>query len=512
MIVSLSVHHPVRRTKRPAGNNHVSRCHCAATDLALCPHDHELIRNSTSSSTPKSVGINIISRSSSGVDITPSGQRTSTHVSTLHRIARRGPLRHRDFRLLLGGAAVSQVGAQVALVALPLVAVVSLNASAFEVGLLTAAETAAFLLIGLPAGAWVDRMRRLPILIRADLVRAAVMTTVPLAAVAGVLTMAQLYAVALITGFATVFFDVSHQSYLPRLLPRDQLVTGNGALETARSVAQVTGPGLGGWLVQILGAPLAIGVDALGYLASALFLWGIRTHEPQPEPTPGVTLRTQVAEGIAFVARHEILRMIAVATGVANFFTAMLVSVQTVFVVRVLELPPAALGLLLSAAAVGGLAGALCAGAAARVLGQARVIWLSPVVTGPFALLWPLAGHGAAAAWFALGSGVVFFGAVVYNVAQVSFRQLLCPDELLGRVNATLRFMIWGTMPLGALAGGAIAGTAGPRTAVWVCAIGVLVVPVPLLLSPLRRLRDLPDPAADADRTTRSSRQASSPL
>lgn len=431
---------------------------------------------------------------------------------TFRSIAYRRPLRHRDFRLLLGGAAVSQVGAHVTLVALPLVAVVYLEASAFEVGLLTAAETAAFLLIGLPAGAWVDRMRRLPILIRADLVRAAVMVSVPLATVAGRLTMVQLYVVALITGVATVFFDVAHQSYLPRLLPRDQLVAGNGALETARSAAQVAGPGLGGWLVQVLGAPLTILANALGYLASALFLRGIRTREPQPEPTPGLSLRSQVAEGIAFVARHRILRMIAMATAVANFFTAMLVSVQTVFLVRVLELPPAALGLLLSAAAVGGLGGALFAGAAARMVGQARVIWLSTVVTGPFALLWPLAGHGAVAGWFALGSGVVFFGAVVYNVAQVSFRQLLCPDELLGRVNATLRFMVWGTMPLGALAGGAIAGAAGPRTAVWVCAVGMLAVPVPLLLSPLRRLRDLPDPAADADRSMQSSRRTSSSL
>ncbi|WP_280464858.1 MFS transporter [Nocardia brasiliensis] len=403
-------------------------------------------------------------------------------------------LRRRNFRLLLGGAAASQVGAQVTLVALPLVAVLALDVSAFEVGLLTAAETSAFLLIGLPAGAWVDRMRRLPVLIRADLVRAATMLSVPLAAVAGVLTMTQLYMVALITGGATVFFDVAHQSFLPRLLPREHLVAGNGALETARSAAQVTGPGLGGWLVQVLGAPLAILADAFGYLVSAVFLSAIRVQEQPPKREARAALRIQIAEGIAFVARHRILRMIALATAIANFFNAMLVSVQTVFLVRVLELPAAALGLYMSAAAAGGLAGALCAGMAAKLVGQARIIWLSTVLTGPFALLWPLAGKGAAAGWFALGSGAVFFGAVIYNVAQVGFRQMLCPDELLGRMNATLRFVVWGTMPLGALLGGAVAGTWGPRTAVWVCAIGILVVPIPLLLSPLRRLRDLPEP------------------
>ncbi|MEU7205773.1 MFS transporter [Streptomyces sp. NPDC045470] len=403
-----------------------------------------------------------------------------------------GLLRHRDFRLLLAGAAASQAGTQVALVALPLVAVVGLHASAFEVGLLTAAETAAFLLIGLPAGAWVDRVRRLPLLIRTDVVRAVAMGSVPLAAACHALTMAQLYVVAFVTGVATVFFDVAHQSYLPRVLPGPRLVAGNGALETARSAAQVAGPGLGGGIVQLLGPPVAVLANAAGYLASALFLRGIRVREPEPEVTPGVSLSAQVKEGLAFVLRHPVLRMIALTTGVANFFSAMLVAVQTVFLTRELGLPPGVLGLMLSASAVGGLSGALCAGTVARRLGQARIIWLAPLVTGPFALLWPLSGHGAAAGWFALGSGAVFFGAVVYNVAQVSFRQLLCPDALLGRMNATLRFMVWGTMPLGALAGGSIAGAAGPLAAVWVCAVGFLLVPIPLLLSPLRKLRDLP--------------------
>ncbi|KOT32131.1 MFS transporter [Streptomyces rimosus subsp. rimosus] len=405
--------------------------------------------------------------------------------------------------MLLAGAAASQAGTQVALVALPLVAVVGLRASAFEVGLLTAAETAAFLLIGLPAGAWVDRVRRLPLLIRTDVVRAVAMGSVPLAALCHVLTMAQLYVVAFVTGVATVFFDVAHQSYLPRVLPGPQLVAGNGALETARSAAQVAGPGLGGGIVQLLGPPVAVLANAAGYLASALFLRGIRVREPEPEAAAGGSLGAQVKEGLAFVLRHPVLRVIALTTGVANFFSAMLVAVQTVFLTRELGLPPGVLGLMLSASAVGGLAGALCAGPVARRLGQARIIWLAPVVTGPFALLWPLSGQGAAAGWFALGSGAVFFGAVVYNVAQVSFRQLLCPDALLGRMNATLRFMVWGTMPLGALAGGAVAEAAGSRAAVWVCAAGFLLVPVPLLLSPLRKLRDLPagtGPAA-ADET-----------
>ncbi|MEU8890890.1 MFS transporter [Streptomyces sp. NPDC048442] len=415
-------------------------------------------------------------------------------MPTSSQAAPGGLLRLRDFRLLLAGAAASQVGAQVTLVALPLVAVLELRAPAFQVGLLTAAETAAFLLIGLPAGAWVDRMRKRSLMIRADLVRAAAMASVPLAAVAGVLTMGQLYLVALVTGVATVFFDVAHQSYLPQLLPREQLVAGNGALETVRSSAQVAGPGLGGGLVQLVGAHLAIVADAIGYAVSALFLMAIRQPESKPEPVPGASLRKDVGEGLRFVLGHPLLRVIAAATGLANFFAAVLMATQTVYLVRVLGLQPGVLGLMLSASAVGGLAGALCAGPIARRFGQARVIWLAPLTTGLFALLWPLSGKGAAAALFAVASGVVFFGAVVYNVAQVSFRQMLCPPRLLGRMNATLRFMMWGTLPLGALVGGAIADGFGARAALWVCAVGFLVVPLPLLLSPLRTMRDLPDP------------------
>ncbi|WP_033819255.1 MFS transporter, partial [Kitasatospora sp. MBT63] len=413
-------------------------------------------------------------------------------MNIIQRLGRGPLLRHRDFRLLLSGAATSQFGSQVTLVALPLVAVLELDASPFQVGLLTAAETAAFLLVGLPAGAWLDRVRRLPVLIRADLVRCLAVASVPLAAVTDVLTMAQLYVVALVTGVATVFFDVAHQSFLPQLLPREQLVSGNGALETVRSVAQVGGPGLGGGLVQLLGAPLAIVADALGYLSSALLLLGIRTREPAPQPVPGSSLRAEIGEGIGFVLRHPLLRVIAAATAASNLFSALLMAVQTVFWVRVLDLSPGAIGLLLSVSALGGLAGALCAGPLAKLVGQARLIWLSALVSAPFALLWPLSGRGAGVLLFGTASAVVLFGAVAYNVAQVSFRQAICPPALLGRVNATMRFLVWGTMPLGALAGGAIAASAGARNALWVCALGFLVVPLPLLLSPLRTLRDLP--------------------
>ncbi|MFG2234260.1 MFS transporter [Streptomyces sp. NPDC048723] len=420
-------------------------------------------------------------------------------MSDTSRAASGGPLRLRDFRLLLAGAATGQLGAQVTLVALPLVAVLELDAPAFQVGLLTAAETAAFLLVGLPAGALTDRMRKRPLMIRADLVRAVAMASIPVAALADVLTMAQLYLVALVTGVATVFFDVAHQSYLPQILPRDQLVAGNGALETVRSTAQVTGPGIGGGLVQLVGAQFAVIVDAIGYVLSALFLLRVERAEEAPEPAAaGGSLRKEIGEGVRFVFGHPLLRVIALTTGLANFCTAVLMATQTVHLVRVVGLEAGGLGLVLSASAVGGLLGALCAGRLAARLGQARVMLLSVLVTGPFALLWPLSGNGVpGAVLFAAGSAVVSFGAVVYNVAQVSFRQGMCPPRLLGRMNATLRFLMWGTLPLGALLGGALAQSYGSRTALACCAVGILAVPLPLLLSPLRRMRDLPGPQED---------------
>lgn len=422
-------------------------------------------------------------------------------MSDTSRATPGGPLRLRDFRLLLAGAATGQLGAQVTLVALPLVAVLELDAPAFQVGLLTAAETAAFLLVGLPAGALTDRMRKRPLMIRADLLRAVAMASIPAAALIGALTMAQLYVVALVTGVATVFFDVAHQSYLPQILPRDQLVAGNGALETVRSTAHVTGPGIGGGLVQLVGAQFAVIVDAVGYLLSALFLQRVRRTEEAPEPAAaGGSLRKEIGEGIRFVFGHPLLRVIALTTGLANFCTAVLMATQTVHLVRVVGLQAGGLGLVLSASAVGGLLGAVCAGRLAAGLGQARVMLLSVLVTGPFALLWPLSGHGLlGAVLFAAGSAVVSFGAVVYNVAQVSFRQGMCPPRLLGRMNATLRFLMWGTLPLGALLGGALAQSYGSRTALAWCAVGILAVPLPLLLSPLRRMRDLPGPHDDAD-------------
>ncbi|SFW90131.1 MFS transporter [Amycolatopsis australiensis] len=408
----------------------------------------------------------------------------------------RGSLfRHADFRRLWAGDTASQLGTNVGYTAIPLLAAVTLAATPFEMGLLTAAETTAFLLIGLPAGVWVDRLRRRRVMLAADFTRFVLLTTVPLAWWAGVLTLAQLLVVVLCTGVATVFFDVAYQSYLPSLVGREHLLEGNTKLQSVQSVAQIAGPSGAGVLVQLVSAANTVLITGLGYLTSALFLLRIRTVEPQPERDGHARLLPQIAEGLRFVFSDKPLRAIVGTTATANFFNSALMAVQVLFLTRTAGLPPAAVGVLLAAGGAGGILGALCSGTLTRRIGQARAIWLVPLFTMPGHLLVPLAAPGWRLGLAGLGLVAGGFGIIVYNVAQVSYRQAICPDRLLGRMNASVRFVVWGTMPLGGLLGGGLGEWLGLRGAVWVAVAGEVAAVLWVLWSPLRRMRDLPTEA-----------------
>lgn len=401
-----------------------------------------------------------------------------------------------DFRRLWIGQSISELGSQVTTLALPLAAVLVLHASTFQVGLLTTAGYAAFLLVGLPAGAWVDRLRRRPVMIAADVLRAVTLASVPVAYGLGGLTLAQLYAVAFLTGAASVFFDVAYMSYLPGLVGLDYLVEANAKLQVSVSLAQVGGPSAAGLLVGALSAPVAFVADAASFVVSVVSLAAIRQREPGPERTGGRGIGAEVAEGVAFVARQPVLRMIAGCTSTWNLFSSAIYAIAVVFLVRQVHLDASTIGLIMSAGAIGGVGGGLIAARLRRWLGSARVIWLSAVATAPFALLIPATFPGPGLALFGVATFVTSFGGVVYNVNQASFRQLLCPPPLLGRMNATVRFIVWGTIPLGGLLGGALGGWLGNREAILVSAAGVALAPVWLLASPLLRMRDTPDLAA----------------
>lgn len=407
--------------------------------------------------------------------------------------ARLGLLRDHDYRQLWVSTTVSQLGFQVTQLAVTLVAIDHLGVGEAQAGLLVAAQSAAFLLVGLPAGAWVDRMRRRRVLVVADVGRGLLLASVPLAWWAGVLTLWQLYAVALAHGVLTVFFDVAYQSYLPHLVGRERLVEGNAKLEAVRATSQVAGPSLAGQVIRLLGAPLALLVDAVAMAASAVLYARIRKPEPRPERPGGGRLRHEIAEGLRFVLGHRLLRAITACTGTFNFFSAVSSAMLLFYLRREVALDPGAIGLVLSILAAGGVLGAVVARPFARWVGQGRAIWMSVAFLSPFMLLLPLVESPGWLLWVAAAAGAVSSaGGVVYNVTQVSFRQAITPDRLLGRMNASVRFLVWGTMPVGGLVGAWLGAWCGARLTLLIGLLGTCVAFLPVFLSPLRTMRSLP--------------------
>ena len=415
-------------------------------------------------------------------------------------VRRRGGLwHHLDFRRLWIGETVSQFGSAISQLALPLVAILVLHASTFEVGLIATFEMLAFLVVGLPAGAWVDRMRYRRVLIVNDVVRFAALGSIPLFRLLGILTIGQLYVVALVVSVSTVFFDVAYQSYLPELVDRDALVEGNAKLQASESVSQVAAPAVGGVLIQALTAPYAVLLDAISFLWSASWVTAIKARVPKPERKPDRHLGREIGEGLKFVTGNRMLRSIAMCTGSGNFFNSMIGAVIFVLLARDLHLSAGVIGLLTSLAAMGGLVGSLIAARFARWVGQGPAIWIAALAFAPGAFAAPFLHRNWTLALFAAGSLLTWVANVVYNITQVSFRQALCPPPLLGRMNASMRFLVWGTMPFGAFLGGILGSSIGVRHTLLIGAIGGCFAFVPVFLSPLRTMRELPKYVSDVE-------------
>jgi MFS family permease len=414
---------------------------------------------------------------------------------------------HPDFLKLWSAETVSQLGSQVSQLAIPFVALGVLNASTFEIALLNVVEMLPFLLIGLVAGVWVDRLRRRPILIAGDLGRAALLATIPIAYLLNVLTMIQLYVVGASVGALTVFFDVAYQSYLPSLVERDQLQEGNAKLEISRAGAQVVGPGLAGVLIGIVRAPFAVVLDALSFLGSGLFILWIRRPEPPPDallaagaPRPG--FRAEMAEGLRWVLGSPYLRSIAACTGSSNLFSSITFAVLLVFAVRLMGMTAEGIGLAFSIGSLGALLGAVSANRISERLGVGRTIVLFAAIGGPPEIIFALAPVGTAqpvlVGLVALMGFLGGLGSVVYNVAQVSFRQAITPTRLQGRMNATMRWIVWGTMPIGGIIGGLMGTFIGVRETILLGGIGGSLVFLPVLFSPVRGIRTMPEPLHEA--------------
>ncbi len=399
---------------------------------------------------------------------------------------------------LWAGHTISRFGSEISQLAIPLTAALVLNASPAQMGLLGAFEFAPFLLLSLFAGVWVDRLPRRPILIVSDFGRALLLGTIPLAALYGVLRIEQLYLVGILSGALTVFFDVADQAYLPVLVKREHLVEGNSKLEMSRSVAQITGPGVAGALVQLLSAPVAVAADAASFVASMICLLFIRTPEPPPVPHASgpTSIWAELREGLAVVLGNPLLRSIAGCTGTANLFSNAMFAVYVLYVTRQLGIGPALLGLILAAAGPGALLGALVAGKVAMRFGLGATIIGSALVGAAANLLVPLAS-GPTVVLAGMLMLAQFIGGVsnpVYNINQVSLRQAITPDRVQGRMNASMRFLVWGTIPIGALVGGALGEAFGLWPTLLAMAAGSLLAPLWVAFSPVRALRTQPVP------------------
>ncbi|MFF2848886.1 MFS transporter [Streptomyces sp. NPDC058001] len=403
--------------------------------------------------------------------------------------------RDSSFAYFWGSQAASFGGTQVTMVALPLIAVFSMDATPFEVGVLAAVERVPFVVLSLPAGALIERMNHRRVLVTTAVLRMVLILTVPLAAALDLLTIGHLYLTAVLIGALSVFADVTGMSVLPALLPADRLADGNGKLEAGRSGADVLGPGLGGLLVQTLTAPFALLADALAFAVSGLLMSrvrpvGERVREAHGEQT---SLVQQIREGVKFVVRTPLLLWNAVAAALLNLFAFVFLAIQYLYMVDTLGMSAAVVGLVLALGGLGGVLGSMLSGRLIERLGLGRAFVFGSAAVALGILIAGAAPHQAIAgpAVLAVGYFMYVLGGPVFNVAAITARQVLTPDHLLARTNATMRFFIWSSIPLGALLGGLFATLLGLRGSVLVAGVGLLIPLAVLSLSPIRRMSNV---------------------
>jgi MFS family permease len=401
----------------------------------------------------------------------------------------RSPLyRHADFRRLWAAQTASRFGSQISQLALPLVAVLSLRSSAFRVSLLGAIEMLPFLLLALPAGAWVDRVARRPVLVGADAGRAVALGSLPLAAAVAHVTYAQLCIVGFVTGSLTVCFDVAYQSYLPALVEREDLVDANSKLEVSSSASQIAGPGLAGLLIQWITAPYAIAADAISFVWSALFISRIDAPEELDPPAEQRNLAREILEGLRYLVTDGRWRALAIFVAVFNFGTGITAPLILVFAVRRLQLTAGELGLVFSLGNVGWLVGALVARRVAQTLRLGPTLFATALVGGlPFFLV-PIATPHVAIPLLVAAQAITALAIVVFNVNGISLYQTHVPPRMLGRMNASRRWIVWGIIPLGNLVGGALAAAIGLRTTLFLGAAISTVASAALLVKPILAL------------------------
>jgi MFS family permease len=414
----------------------------------------------------------------------------------------RGIFSNRDFTKLWLGETVSQIGTQVTQFALPLVAILTLRATVFQVGVLNALRFVPVIVVAVLAGVLLDRRRRRPVLIACSLGSAVLIGLVPLSSATGLLSMSLLYAVAVLAGTLTVCFDVGALSYVPFLVERRHLTESNSKLQASIAFAGIAGPGLAGLLIGLITAPVTLAVDAVSYLFSALGLVSIRKREPEPQDAhQRPSLGRSIAEGFHAVYGTRLLRVLLAQSATLNVGFGAVSTVFTVYAVRVLGLTPAKLGIAMAALQAGALLGALTAARVKRALGlgRAMAVAILGVSGGPLLLLVPHDAGPAAmgfliAAWLAHGCGIC-----IWNVNTITLRQAVTPMRLLARMNATYRMLLFGALPAGAMAGGLLGSALGLRTALVISAVALTSPVLWIFFSPVFRLTEMPSGPPEPD-------------
>ncbi|OKI20877.1 MFS transporter [Streptomyces sp. CB03911] len=404
-----------------------------------------------------------------------------------------GLLAEPDFRRLWIGETTSGLGTAVGNVALALVAVVTLGASPFMVGLLTASAWLPWLFLGLTAGAWVDRWPRRTVMLVCDLALLVLFASVPVAGWLGVLTIGQLVVVALLTGAVKVFLSTAYGAVVPSLVARPDLLEANVKLRAGESAVEIAGPGVAGVVSQLFGAATGMLLDAVTYLVSALFLGAIETREKPPARAARQSIVREIGEGVRFLVRDPYLRTLACFGAVGNLALNGIQAVQTVFLVRGVGLDQGGVGLVFAVVSVGGLVGASVAGRIARRFGTARGLLVCELVVAPFILLLPTAGRGVPLPVSVLAWSVAVCGVVAGNVIAGSFYQTYCPPEMIGRIRASASTVNYSAIPVGALLGGYLGGVLDSRTTIWIMSAVLLSAGLILLASPIRSLRNFPE-------------------
>ena len=397
--------------------------------------------------------------------------------------------RHRDFVKLWVGQTISELGSRITLIGLPMVAAQTLDATPAQMGLLAALSGFASLIFGLPIGAWVDRVRRRPVMIWADIARAALLITIPVAAGQGILTLHYLYAVAAITGVLTICFDVAYQSYVPSLVDRDHVLEANSKLALSSATAEVAGPAITGMLIEWISAPIAILWDAVSFLCSAVSVGLVRKPEPPPTPPEATHLSTEILAGMHFIWTHRALRALAGRSVTVYLFFGFFASLYLLYALRELHIGAALLGTVIATGGIGNMFGALYSGRVSNRFGMRRTFIWSSLVLAASSTLIPLASGPVwrGAAFLMVSQLIGDCAMVIFMTAEISYRQQVTPDERLGRVNAAMQILGRGVLPIGALAGGIIAGIIGLRGAMAIAIAGIWLSNVWLLSLPRDR-------------------------